>query len=518
MAGAEQVEAVPSWAKVVATDGARVWVPVGFDGWGQVEQQGYLAQRLVFAAEARVLDYAFEAVARARTAGAADAEQVAVTTVGASMAMTPGRAGALVTAAVEVGERLPRIRALLRGGWIGSEAVRAIVEQTRLVCDAQIAELDRLLAAWLGPTRRRSHAPKIGPLKRMLGRMILRADPVAAEAAARRDRADTDVTLDQAGRDRVVLAAMLPAEQGLEVMERIEQMARRAAASDERTLPQKRAAALLALTRGWDHLPDTDGNHPDDPHAQRAARQVVLYAFEPPPHDPQAPVELRGYGPVTRASTDHWEPTVRRRRVNLAELADRNRPAALRYAATEALRLFVQARDGTCIFPGCAVPAEDCDLDHTIPFDHDDPTRGGRTTSEDTAPICRCHHRVKTAGIWTYYRDHDGTYVWFHGPAHPHPDPGTRIRVEPTGPLAALATPVDPATVTRQKTAAETGHTSNTGTAGTAGPPRPDRRQRRDDDTRRRRTHAEHTLNHQGAPTPTDTTPTTQADNDAPPF
>lgn len=504
-----QAGRVPSWARVVSTGGLRVWVPVGFEGWSPHEREGYLAQRVVFAAEARVLDVAFAAVSRARAGGAADPEEVAVTVVGASMAMTPGRAGWLVTAAVEVCERLPRVGALCRGGWIGLEAIRAIVEQTRLVADAGIGELDRLLAERLGPSRRRAHAPKTGPLKRMLARMVMRADPVAAEAAARRDRADCDVRLDPAGRDRVVLSATLPVEQGAEIMDRIEQMARRSAVEDGRSLPQKRAAALLALSRGWDCLPDADGTHPGDPGALGKALTVVLYAFEPAPGDAGAPVELRGYGPVTRATTEQLEVSARRRLVRVAELADRDRPAALRYAPSEALRAFVTARDGVCAFPGCQVPAEGCDLDHTIPFDHAHPERGGRTASEDLAPLCRGHHRVKTAGIWAYYRDGDGTYVWLHGPAHPDPDPGTRIRVEPAGPLAAMAVPVDPATVARQKRAAETGRT---GHGESVGPDRPDRRARRTADIRRRRARAERALAEQ------ESWPVTEAADDAPPF
>jgi hypothetical protein len=57
-----------------------------------------------------------------------------------------------------------------------------------------------------------------------------------------------------------------------------------------------------------------------------------------------------------------------------------------------------------CVFPGCRQPAHlasRCDIDHRIPYHPDDPTGehgGGRTCSCNLQPLCRTHHRQKTAG------------------------------------------------------------------------------------------------------------------------
>ena len=48
-------------------------------------------------------------------------------------------------------------------------------------------------------------------------------------------------------------------------------------------------------------------------------------------------------------------------------------------------------RDLTCVFPWCTRPAEACDTDHVIPY-----TEGGPTASDNLAPLCRRHHRLKT--------------------------------------------------------------------------------------------------------------------------
>ena len=53
--------------------------------------------------------------------------------------------------------------------------------------------------------------------------------------------------------------------------------------------------------------------------------------------------------------------------------------AALRYRPGAELARRVRLRDGTCRHPGCTVPADDCDLDHVVPFNHADPTAGGQT-------------------------------------------------------------------------------------------------------------------------------------------
>ena len=53
-----------------------------------------------------------------------------------------------------------------------------------------------------------------------------------------------------------------------------------------------------------------------------------------------------------------------------------------------------------CTFPGCPVPAHRCDIDHRVPYDQADPD-AGPTCSCNLHPLCRTHHRLKTAGLLT---------------------------------------------------------------------------------------------------------------------
>ncbi|MBX9641155.1 MAG: HNH endonuclease, partial [Mycobacteriaceae bacterium] len=84
----------------------------------------------------------------------------------------------------------------------------------------------------------------------------------------------------------------------------------------------------------------------------------------------------------------------------------------LRYQPSAALERAVRCRDLTCRFPGCSRPAGSCDLDHTIPFNHQDPGAGGLTVFENLKCLCRQHHRLKTFGGWRDTQLADGTVCW----------------------------------------------------------------------------------------------------------
>jgi hypothetical protein len=73
------------------------------------------------------------------------------------------------------------------------------------------------------------------------------------------------------------------------------------------------------------------------------------------------------------------------------------------YLPNQAMRRFVQARDGHCRFPGCARAAARCEADHVIPY-----SRGGPTAAWNIACLCKHHHRVKHQARWTLGNDPRG--------------------------------------------------------------------------------------------------------------
>ena len=78
------------------------------------------------------------------------------------------------------------------------------------------------------------------------------------------------------------------------------------------------------------------------------------------------------------------------------------------YECPDRLREFIVARDRTCRFPGCRLPAECCDIDHAVPWDE-----GGASNRANLGALCRRHHQRKTHGGWLIVESaEDGSCTW----------------------------------------------------------------------------------------------------------
>jgi len=90
------------------------------------------------------------------------------------------------------------------------------------------------------------------------------------------------------------------------------------------------------------------------------------------------------------------------------------------YTPGAALTAFLDSAAPTCTVPTCTIRAWRCDLDHRIPH----PT--GATCDCNVRPLCRRHHRLKTAGLLTitpstnpHHPPGTWTYTTRAGRAHP---------------------------------------------------------------------------------------------------
>ncbi len=77
------------------------------------------------------------------------------------------------------------------------------------------------------------------------------------------------------------------------------------------------------------------------------------------------------------------------------------------YEVPDRLREQTILRDHTCVFPWCTRSARKADADHVIPY-----AEGGTTSSDNIAPLCRRHHRLKTHSPWGYTMLEPGSYLW----------------------------------------------------------------------------------------------------------
>jgi hypothetical protein len=220
------------------------------------------------------------------------------------------------------------------------------------------------------------------------------------------------VTFTVDGVDPYALAARLRAVQiNISVstidFARFDELARRAAGPGTPGMDARRADAFVDLVRGAE--------------PGRVAVQIRVVV----PHTTllgldDRPGELAGYGPVPAEVARRLAADATWRRI----LSDPRSGAVLevggtRYRPPAHLAELVVTRDRTCRHPGCRVPAQRCDLDHTRPFDAT--TGAGPTIAANLAASCRAHHRLKHQPGWRVLQQPDATIIWTPPSGHTYP-------------------------------------------------------------------------------------------------
>lgn len=121
----------------------------------------------------------------------------------------------------------------------------------------------------------------------------------------------------------------------------------------------------------------------------------------------QGTAELAGYGPIgtgtarnLAGTAPHWEHITTDPATGSVLAVDRYRPS-------EEMRRLLGARDQHCRFPGCRIPANRCDIDHTI-----DAHYGGPTATDNLANLCRGHHTLKHNSKWRVTQRAGGVLEW----------------------------------------------------------------------------------------------------------
>jgi hypothetical protein len=210
-------------------------------------------------------------------------------------------------------------------------------------------------------------------------------------------------------------------------------MAHSVCEDDPRTLGERRSDALGAINAGSDHLACLCGN-PECPAAEpdgRAANIVVHIVAEADvvdaePDSKPEPAKPANGGILTGNRGIVPAPLLAELVRSGAKMRVLRRPGEEpepQYRPSTALDEFVRMRDLTCRFPNCDVPAEYCDVDHTIawPF--------GPTHASNLRCLCRKHHLLKT--FWAGWNDRqhpDGTIVWTSPTGHTYTTaPGSRL-------------------------------------------------------------------------------------------
>ncbi len=154
--------------------------------------------------------------------------------------------------------------------------------------------------------------------------------------------------------------------------------------------------------------------HGRRPHLNVTGAQSTLAGLD------DLPGHLDGHGAITahllRAVAASWG-TLTTIGINPAT-GTATAVGALTYRPGQRLADQIITVHGTCRMAGCRQPAWRCDIDHNEPFDHHNPTAGGKTLLCNTLPQCKFHHLLKHHTNWTPHLQPDLTVHWTTNTGH----------------------------------------------------------------------------------------------------
>ena len=247
--------------------------------------------------------------------------------------------------------------------------------------------------------------------RKALHRAVLALDAHAAHTRHLLETKKRRVTLYPEPDGMATLALYTPAHTGAALLTALDVHAKPRAQGDTRTLDQRRADTLTHLVLSSVGVPSSGTAQVT---AQVPALVHVVVGIDTLLGSNEEPAELRGIGPITAAQARAlaYGRDATWRRLLTAPDGTLLHTDPHTYRPTAPVERYVRARDRHCTFPGCAMPAARCDLDHITPYDHHRPENGGPTVPENLHALCRRHHRMKTAGLWQVQRAGEGETAW----------------------------------------------------------------------------------------------------------
>jgi Domain of unknown function (DUF222)/HNH endonuclease len=290
--------------------------------------------------------------------------------------------------------RMPAVLQALRSGSIDLRRARVLVDETIHLSDEHARRIvDEALL--------RAEHLTTGELRAWLRRLCIEHDPEEAKARYRQatDRRCVSAEPTETGTAHLI-GSDLPPDRVAAVMNRLTSIATGLRTAEEaRTLDQLRADVFLDLLEGTGSYPAGKGT------VDIRVDLTTLAALD------NKAVELAGFGPVVadiarqtieRQKRSRWTFTV----VDPAT-GDVVHAGTTRRRPNSAQRRLVGAGETTCVFPGCRMPAAQCDLDHRIPW-----SEGGTTTVDQLVPLCRHDHVVRHRAGWAHNLDPTGDHQW----------------------------------------------------------------------------------------------------------
>jgi hypothetical protein len=323
-------------------------------------------------------------------------EDSAASEIRACLVWTRRAAESQLGVARDLCQRLPRVWRALDVGLIDLPRARVIVDQT-LHLDSELAEqvADQALE--------RASTQTTGQLRARIQRLCITVDPESAKHRYEEGLKERLVAVEVNNDGTAGLYGMqLPAADAHAAMRRINGLARAAGTKDDpRTMDQIRADVFLDLLNGRNQKQSVDGTRGG---VELRVDLTTLAGLT------EEPGELAGYGPViadiARQVTNDQEDAPWRWIVTDPDTGTVIDTGTTKRRPTAGLKRHIQSRNPTCVFPGCRMPSDECDLDHNHPWAH-----GGATNDPNLGPLCRHDHRIKERG-WKIIQPRSGIYEW----------------------------------------------------------------------------------------------------------
>lgn len=304
----------------------------------------------------------------------------------AALAKTRRAADADLGLALDLRDRMPEVANALRLGDLDIARVK--------VFSLELSTLDRrLIPGAVGEVLPDAPDLTTGQLRARLEKAVLAADPDGAEAMYRAGVEDRRVACyPNPDHTATIAISSIRPEEGLAATEHVHGIALglKRQPGETRTLQQIMADVSVDLLRGN----TVRGDLAPSP-------MVVVHLT-----NSEQTAQVAGYGPVLPASL-----------TALLEASDGSPVGSDDGAAcvhetrgrkpTTAQASHVRDDYPTCVFPGCRMPSERCDIDHRRPRH-----LGGKTRCSNLAPLCRRHHRCKDQTPWKLERDSEGSHTW----------------------------------------------------------------------------------------------------------
>jgi len=295
--------------------------------------------------------------------------------------------------AMDLRQRLPQVHHLLSIGAIDVRRAKTIERTTcHLSVSAARSVVERIAEA----------APELttGQLAARIRKLCIEADTDEAEKRYQRTVVERRVFAEpNVDGTSNLLGLDLPPDRVAAVTRRLNQIAKSLRGSGEtRTMDQLRSDVYLDLLQGTQH--------------GTRSRGVVHMTvdLDTLTHLTDHPGDLNGFTPViadiARQVAHDQNDAQWRYTVTDTETGQPIHTGTTRRRPTASQRQRVEARDKCCIFPGCRMPAADCDLDHTTSW-----AENGATHPNNLGTLCRPDHLLKHNG-WTYQALPNGLYQW----------------------------------------------------------------------------------------------------------